>query len=137
MEPTAQGSTRDMQETQDQDNQTGATSVSEGENAKSTVMRAAVAHSADQGASAPSPKHKRKITFGAVLFVIGIIQIILSLVTTALTLRGISGNTLGMDLQVVWVAFQFSGFAGLLFMAMGKGLMLLQELVNHARSQAR
>ena len=142
MEPTTQGAARDMQETQGQaetrpDGQTGDASVNGGENAKPTVMRATVQPNADQGKSAPGHKHKWKITFGSVLFVIGAIDLIVTVVTSVASLRVSQGNSFFMGAELVWISFQLGGFVGLMFMALGKGLMLLQELVNRTHPQDR
>lgn len=142
MEPTTQGAARDMQETRGQaetrpDGQTGDASVNGGENAKSTVMRATVQPSADQGKAAPGHKHKWKVTFGSVLFVIGAIDLIVTVATSVASLSVGKGNSFLMDTQLVWITFQLGGFVGIMFMALGKGLMLLQELVNRTHPQDR
>lgn len=145
MEPMEQGAALNGQETAatqghaeaKPDAQTGAVPISGGELAKSTVMREAVPKSAPQGRAAASAKKSKKITFGSVLFVIGIIALIGTLLITVLMLLN-SGGEKGYLLISAAFSLLISGvFSGLMLMGAGKGLMLLQELVNVARSKVQ
>lgn len=145
MEPMKQGADQNMQETPatlnqvetKPDAQTGATPMNDGELGKSTVMREAVQKSARQGLAASNGKNSKKKTFGFVLFIIGIIELIITLVVAAFLLTQAYGEMALYMVQVIWLVIQTGIFGGLVFMGIGKGLMLLQEMVNHARSQVR
>ncbi len=119
------------------DGQAGATAMNGGEPAKSTVMREAVPKRASQGRAASSAKPSKKKTFGSVLFVIGIIVLIGSLLSAVLMLLNSVGDQAYLMMTAAFSLFLSGIFSGLVLMGLGKGLILLQELVNQTRPRGQ